>query len=187
MPEDLEAEVEAGLAVQLAGWKGRQGTAILSSEDTARFYRRIVAELHARGLTRFSSIVVDGRPIAWEFELLHQNRLWGMNGAIDEGFKKFSPGLVLKVALIERCFELGLDAYEFIGADEDWKGKFLTGKRAHFDIELYRRAPVPLARFAVRRSGQIAVRAVRHARALRAAGWREGQRAGGTGRHPRPL
>lgn len=169
-PEDLTTELETGLALQLAGWKGRQATAILSREDTARFYRRIVADFHALGLTRFSSIIVDGRPIAWEFQLLHQNRLWGMNGAIDEGFKKFSPGLVLKLALIERCFALGLDAYEFIGGDEDWKGKFATARRAHVDIELYRPAPVPLAHFAARRSGQVAVRALRRAQAARASG-----------------
>ena len=40
-PDDLDAELARGFAVEASGWKGESGTAILSDERTMTFYRRV--------------------------------------------------------------------------------------------------------------------------------------------------
>src|SRR6185312_9330958 len=46
-PEDLDAELEDGLKIEGSGWKGENGTAILSQPETAAFYRGVARAFHA--------------------------------------------------------------------------------------------------------------------------------------------
>lgn len=163
--EDLEGELAAGFRLEAAGWKGERGSAVLASPAMHTFYSEVARGFQARGTLRVSSIDIAGRPVAWELGVLEENRLWSLKGAYDEALRKFSPGLVLRLGMIEHCFERHLDAYEIAGGDEPWKRKFSTSERRHVDIELYRRAPVPAVLWAARRSAQAGVRTWRSRRA----------------------
>ena len=165
-PEDRAGTVEAGLAIEAAGWKGREGTAITSSAATAAFYRGVAESFDARGELRVSSITLDGEMIAFALCLLHSNRLWQLKIAFDERHRGLAPGLVLHLEAIERCFELGLAAYELLGDRAEWKDKFATSEREYATWTGYARAPGPTGRYVARQGG----RALRRARArLRAA------------------
>jgi CelD/BcsL family acetyltransferase involved in cellulose biosynthesis len=145
-PQDLEAELEAGFAVEASGWKGEAGTAIVSRPDTEAFYRRIAEAFHARDELRLSRIVLDGDQAAFDFCLLHRGRLYLLKTGFDERFRKLAPGLVMRLSIVERCFELGLEAHELLGEESEWKAKFATGKRAHVSATAYAKGPVGSAR-----------------------------------------
>jgi CelD/BcsL family acetyltransferase involved in cellulose biosynthesis len=130
-PADLERELADGFAVEASGWKGEAGTAIVSSPETAAFYRAIAASFAARDELRLSRIVLDGETAAFDFCLLHRGRLYLLKTGFDERFRKLAPGLVMRLSIIERCFELGLQAHELLGEESEWKAKFATGKRTH--------------------------------------------------------
>ncbi len=153
-PDDLAATVEAGLAIEAAGWKGREGTAITSSEGTAAFYRGVAESFQARGELRVSSITLDGEMIAFALCLLHDNRLWQLKIAFDERHRRLAPGLVLHLEAIERCFELGLRAYELLGDRAEWKEKFATSEREYVTWTGYGRGPGPTGRYLARRGGR---------------------------------
>src|SRR4051812_44187695 len=53
-PGDLEAQLDRGFAVEASGWKGREGTAIVSTPQTAAFYRAVAHAFHATGELRLS-------------------------------------------------------------------------------------------------------------------------------------
>jgi len=161
-PSELEHELEDGFAVEQSGWKGQRGTAILSNEKTALFYRSIAQEFYEREMLRFSSIVLDGRLAAFDLSLLAYNRLYPLKTAYDESFARLSPGLVLHYAVIERCFELSLDTLELLGDDADWKRRFATGERPYCTFRAYRRRPVPAARFVYRRAIRPLLKRVRN-------------------------
>jgi CelD/BcsL family acetyltransferase involved in cellulose biosynthesis len=120
-PADLQAELEAGLRTEAAGWKGQTGTAIVSRPDTDRFYRELAARLHQAGKLRFCGLEIDGSLAAFELMVVHGGRVFSIKGGYDERFSAFAPGLQVQVAAIERAFELGMRSYEFLGADESWK------------------------------------------------------------------
>lgn len=149
-PIDVDQALARGFAVEASGWKGEQGTAILSSRATEAFYRGIAHAFHARGELRLSSIELDGRLAAFDLTLLQGNRLHLIKTGFDEDFRKLAPGLVLRLSVIERCFELGLDAHELLGADSEWKRKFATGERRHATFRAFARGPVGTSRYGYR-------------------------------------
>jgi CelD/BcsL family acetyltransferase involved in cellulose biosynthesis len=130
-PADLERELADGFAVEASGWKGEAGTAIVSSPETEAFYRGIAAAFAARGELRLSRIVLDGETAAFDFTLLHGGRLYLLKTGFDERFRKLAPGLVMRLSIIERCFEGGIEAHELLGEESEWKAKFATTKRSH--------------------------------------------------------
>jgi CelD/BcsL family acetyltransferase involved in cellulose biosynthesis len=149
-PRDLDAQLRAGFAVEASGWKGKAGTAIISSPDTELFYSEIARSFHDRGELRLSEITLDGTLAAFDICLLYRNRLYLLKTGFNEGFRKLAPGLVLRLAIIERCFELGVDAHELLGGDEEWKRKFSTTDRQHEALRAYRHRPASLARYGYR-------------------------------------
>jgi CelD/BcsL family acetyltransferase involved in cellulose biosynthesis len=173
-PADLDRELDEGFALEASGWKGEAGTAILAAEETAGFYRDVARRFHERGELRLSSLRVDGRLVAFDLALLHRERYFLLKTAYDEGLRSLAPGLVMRRAVVERCFELGLEAHEFLGPDMEWKRLFATGDRPHAVCRAYPRGPLSTARYAYR--GHLrprlkrAYRAVRPRRPARAAG-----------------
>jgi CelD/BcsL family acetyltransferase involved in cellulose biosynthesis len=153
-PADLESELDRGLAVEASGWKGRAGTAITSSPGTERFYRRVAAEFAERGTLRLSSLVLDGEMVAFDLSLLHAGRLWLLKTGYDERFRRLGPGLVLRMWVIERCYELGLDAHELLGGDDAWKRKFATATRRQLSLRTYPGGPARRPAYAYRRYGR---------------------------------
>jgi CelD/BcsL family acetyltransferase involved in cellulose biosynthesis len=150
-PSDLARELDDCFAVEQSGWKGRRGTAVLSDEKTALFYRSIAQAFNEQGMLRFSSIVLDGRLAAFDLNLLAYNRLYPLKTGYDESFARLSPGLVLHYAVIERCFDLSLETFELLGDDAEWKRRFATDGRRYCTFRAYRRRPIPTTRFVYRR------------------------------------
>lgn len=149
--EDLEGELARGLEVEGSGWKGRQGTAILSSEDTRSFYWSVARAFHDTGELVVSSIALEGRVIAFDLALLHGNRYYLVKTGYDERFRSLAPGLVLRHHVLERCFELGLASHEFLGDALPWKLPFATGEHHHAQVLAFSRRPDALLRYVRRR------------------------------------
>jgi CelD/BcsL family acetyltransferase involved in cellulose biosynthesis len=138
-PTQLEAELEEGLRIEASGWKGENGTAILSAADTAAFYRAVARCFAERDELRFSRIALDGETIAFDFALLHDGRLHSLKVGYDERFRSLAPALVMRLSMIERCFELGLRTHELLGDDAPWKSQFSSGSRDHAGFFAYSR------------------------------------------------
>lgn len=150
-PHDLVDELERGFALEASGWKGRGGTAIESDAQTKAFYTALAVAGQERGQVRLSTLAIDGRLAAFDLCLLHRSSLYLVKTAYDEALSRLAPGLVLRLAVVERCHELGLEAHDLGGDRSDWKLKFSTGQREHHLFGAYRKQPVPALRYAYRR------------------------------------
>lgn len=149
-PHDLEAALSEGFAVEASGWKGEAGTAIVSRPDTESFYRGIAAAFHERDELRLSRIVLDGEAVAFNYCLEHRGRLYGLKAGFDERFRKLSPGLVMQLSIVERCFESDVNAFELFGGHADWKARLATSQRSHATLHAYRRNAAGLVGYAYR-------------------------------------
>lgn len=149
-PVDLAGELVDGYRVEASGWKGEQGTAITSKPETETFYTEVARAFERRDELRFSRIVLDGETAAFDLTLLHDGRLHLLKTGFDEKFRKLAPGLVMRLSIIERCFELGLASHELLGDESEWKAKFQTGLRPYATLRAYPRRPAGLARYAYR-------------------------------------
>lgn len=139
-PADLEAELTDGFRVEASGWKGKAGTAIVSSPQNEAFYRALARAFDAHDELRLSRVTLDGRLAAFDYCLLHRRRLYLLKTAFDEDFRKLAPGLVMRLFTVQRCFELGLDAHDLTGTESEWKMKFATTVRPHVTLRAYGRS-----------------------------------------------
>ncbi|MGH2714573.1 MAG: GNAT family N-acetyltransferase [Thermoleophilaceae bacterium] len=153
-PTDLDLQLDRGFAVEASGWKGANGTAILSAPDTAQFYREVARAFAARGELRLSAIELDGDLAAFDLTLLHRDRLYLLKTGFDERFRKLAPGLVMRLSIIERCFEAGIVEHDLLGDDSEWKRKFATTERAHIVFRAFARGPAGRCRHLYRAHGR---------------------------------
>lgn len=154
VPSNLDDELKAAFELELSGWKGRRGTAILSRPDTAAFYSRFASAFAGRGELRLSRITAGGALIAFDLCLVTNGRAWILKGAYDESYRRYAPGLLLLIAEIEHAYELGLSSVDLLGGSDAYKLKFATSFRTHTVLHSYRRLPVPLARLSYHRAAR---------------------------------
>ncbi len=142
-PLAVETIVEAGqvrvhfeefLTLEMAGWKGRRGTALASSPASAAFAREAISNLAAVGAVRIESLRVGDRPIAVLVGLIGGATAYTWKTAYDEAFARFSPGAEIMLeapvhffsdAAVERIDSCATANHSMI--DRLWPGRLEMG------------------------------------------------------------
>lgn len=150
-PDELDRELDECFRLEASGWKGKEGTAMLSRPETEAFYRRIARAFHARDELRLSTLRLEGRLAAFDLCLLQRGRLYLLKTGYDEVFRKLAPGLVLQLSVVEHCFAADIEVFDLLGARTQWKLKFSTGERRHVALRSFRRSPRAVVHYAYRR------------------------------------
>ena len=94
-PDCVGARFEEFLALERAGWKGRQGTALISSAATAVFAREAMFNLAEAGKVRIDSLRVGAHPVAIVVSLVAGSAAYTWKIAFDESYARCSPGVQL--------------------------------------------------------------------------------------------
>jgi CelD/BcsL family acetyltransferase involved in cellulose biosynthesis len=142
---DLDDLLAESIRVEGLGWKGRRRTAIGSERATTGFYRDVARWAAARGTLRLAFLRLDGRSLAVDIAIEDGGRHYLLKTGYDPDFRHLAPGLLLRLAMIERAFSSGLRSYEFLGTDEPWKLAWTRSVRERSDLEAYRPGAVGLA------------------------------------------
>ena len=93
----LDAWCDAFLALEQAGWKGREGSALACSAKGAAFFREVAAAAWEAERLQFRRLDLDGRPIAMLVNFLCPPGGFSFKTAFDEDFGHFSPGVLLQI------------------------------------------------------------------------------------------
>jgi CelD/BcsL family acetyltransferase involved in cellulose biosynthesis len=96
-PEDIRRGVEAFLALEAAGWKGRERTAMVTDRYRAAFAREAVHLLSERDMCRVHTLSLDGRIIASLIVFIEQGVAYTWKTAYDENYSAWSPGTLLMI------------------------------------------------------------------------------------------
>lgn len=120
---DMSAEpdaLELFLTLEASGWKGREGTALLSDPSHAAFFREACAALREAGRLQLIALVADGRAIAMKCNGLAGRRMFGFKQAFDEEMGALSPGRLLDVDLMRVLHDRDdVDLLDTIGSSEN--------------------------------------------------------------------
>ena len=100
-PAAVAAGIEDFFALEARGWKGRAGTASAQRDDIRRFIKTALMRLAAEGKVLIKHFYLDGRPIAVAITLRSADAAWFWKIAYDEHFGRYSPGVILTVAMTE--------------------------------------------------------------------------------------
>lgn len=109
------------LRIEASGWKGRDGTAIVSRPDTLRFHRELV-EGPVRRWVRIGVLRVADRPVAAQLDLEYRRRRYGLKtGCVDDLGPNQSPGTVVLWRTLAAAIDRGVRSMEFGGDADAWK------------------------------------------------------------------
>lgn len=139
--ERLDALLEEGFAVEASGWKGEEGTAIVSQPETRRFYTESARWAARHGFLQLAFLRLDGVAIAFHLNLVAAGVHYHVKGGYDPSYQQYSPGKVLHRLLLERAFGEGLSRYDFLGADEPYKLQWASEARELVLFQAFRRSP----------------------------------------------
>lgn len=104
-PDDVAEGVEAFLSLEVAGWKGRAGTAMRVDRMHAAFAREATQLLAQRDQCRVHMLTLDGRPIAVLIVLIASGVAYTWKTAFDETLAHHSPGTLLLAEMTRNHLE----------------------------------------------------------------------------------
>lgn len=94
--EPVAPWVDAFLALEARGWKGRAGSALASHSDTEAWFRAILPAAADAGKLDMRALDLDGRPLAMLVNFLCPPGGFSFKTAFDEDYARFSPGVLLQ-------------------------------------------------------------------------------------------
>lgn len=124
-------------AVERAGWKGEQGTAMSCAADTQRFYTGIAAWAASADMLRLAFLRLDGRPIACDYALEHAGRWYSMKAGYDEEFRRFGPGALLLHAELRHAFDVGLTSFDLLGDTDEFKSSWARERSERLMVQAF--------------------------------------------------
>lgn len=171
-PEAVAQAFESFLALELASWKGAQGTALLCNDEDAAFVRSLIAGLAQEGNASVALLRVDGKPIAAQVLMYCGATAYTWKIAFDGGFAKFSPGTLLVDKVTEELFATpGIETIDSCSVESSFMAQLWTGRRPMIDL-LVDVGPGRSLAFVLEARRQTAYRRLRDWRdRLRAADW----------------
>ncbi|MGF0539688.1 GNAT family N-acetyltransferase [Agrobacterium sp. ES01] len=98
-PEEVRLGMEAFLALEVSGWKGRKRSALVSDRYRSAFAREAITNLAQMDSVRIHTLALDGRPIASMVVFIMSGEAYTWKTAYDERYARFSPGKLLMVEL----------------------------------------------------------------------------------------
>ncbi|MCW1403078.1 GNAT family N-acetyltransferase [Novosphingobium sp. MW5] len=104
--EGVEAWAKGFLELEKAGWKGKAGSALACSPATETLFQQALAGGAKAGRLERLALYLDGQPIAMLANFLTAPGAFSYKTAFDEGFARFSPGVLLQrenLTLLERA------------------------------------------------------------------------------------
>ena len=97
----VAAALDDFLNLEASGWKGKAGTAAAQHAAIGDFMKAALRALAAEGKVAINRVLVDGRAIAAAITLRSGDGAWFWKIAYDERFARYSPGVMLTLALTE--------------------------------------------------------------------------------------
>ncbi|MGI5128307.1 GNAT family N-acetyltransferase [Pseudonocardia sp. CA-107938] len=137
----LDAALDEAFAVEGMGWKGENGTAILSDARTAAFYRDVAHWAAGEGILHVTTLRQTcgdtDRAVAVELALDDGRAHYGLKVGFDPEFRAAGPGFILAHDLLQSAFERGLESFEFLGSVSEEKLRWTEHTRRVWHVRAF--------------------------------------------------
>lgn len=137
-PNQVESVLNEGFRLEAEGWKGEKGVAVLNLPTHERWFRSVgeVAEDH--GWLRLSSLNLDGRMLAFRYDLHYGEKRYGMISSYDESPDlSFSTGSLLLESVLEQSAADAVRTYEFGYGNHPWKYDWTSDEHRVYDLLIF--------------------------------------------------
>jgi len=94
------------------------------TEPMRRHFHKVVQCAFDEGCLHMAFLTIGDQKAAGYLGFNYLNRLWIYNSGINPAFREYSPGWVLLGLQLQWANEKGLDEFDFMRGDEDYKYRF---------------------------------------------------------------
>ncbi|MHA7818990.1 MAG: GNAT family N-acetyltransferase [Erythrobacter sp.] len=95
--EGIAGWIAEFLALESAGWKGEEGSALASSASTRAFFKDTLTRAAKAGRLERLALRLDGKAIAMLANFVSPPGVFSFKTTFDETYSRFSPGLLLQI------------------------------------------------------------------------------------------
>ena len=120
----LEQDLDSFLRVEASGWKGRDGTAILSQPDTDQLYRGFAREAAERNWLRLHLVEIDGNTIAGALAVAIGGEGFFLKIGFDESYAYLAPGVALTAEMLRAAIDEHLRGMNLLGPMDRYKARW---------------------------------------------------------------
>ncbi len=147
--EDLRRSLDAFLALEAAGWKGKAGTALAAEPGGAAFVRAAAGAPRTAGRCRVLTLKAVDRSVASLLVLVAQSRAYLLKIAYDESVARASPGLLLMLEATRHLLDDPAidDADSLATARHPLADRIWTGRMAVANVVVATAPGAPSRRF----------------------------------------
>jgi CelD/BcsL family acetyltransferase involved in cellulose biosynthesis len=135
--EGLAGDLEAGLQLEAAAWKGAAGTAISCDPAIANFYATLAQRAAERGWMRLNFLQAGAQRVAFDYSLFYKNRVHLLKIGYDPAYAPYSPSNLLLLMVLQEAFERRASEYDFLGESAEWKSSWTVHSRPHYWIFVF--------------------------------------------------
>lgn len=126
-------------ALESAGWKGQQGTAIACDDQTRQFYDAIVQTAVQQGRLRLYRLDFGEQTIAMQLCVTEGKNCFLLKPAYDEAFHPYSPGQLLVLEVLADLTARGFAEYDLLSPQSEWKSRWSKEVREQSHLYIFRR------------------------------------------------
>ncbi len=139
-PQDMAPALARYGAMESAGWKASQGTAIEANNAQGGFYIQLFEEAAHRGEALIFEYLISDKPAAMNLCLLRNGTLVVLKTTYDESLPKtLSPAFLLREEELQHIFSgQEIRRIEYYGKVMDWHTKLTDNQRALYHLTVYR-------------------------------------------------
>lgn len=109
------------LAVSARSWKHRAGVGLATVPEAREFFREWTRHAEDEGSLLVWLLKYEGEPIAMEYDLEHDGRVYALRSDFDERYGDYSPGSFLQSQILQRLMSDGYKEYNTGPGANDYK------------------------------------------------------------------
>jgi CelD/BcsL family acetyltransferase involved in cellulose biosynthesis len=135
---ELQACLEECFAIEQSGWKGKHGEPANLDRRIHGFLSTLARRTSENGSFSLYRLLLDGRPIAFQYGLTQNGVYSLLVTSYDESLKDCSPGHLLAEEVLKVCIATGRKEFDFLGCDLEWKRTWSQTSRQHSWLFVFR-------------------------------------------------
>jgi CelD/BcsL family acetyltransferase involved in cellulose biosynthesis len=138
-PDGIRRGVTEFGDLESAGWKGKAGTAVHSSNPQGAFYARVLEEFGKHGRGAVYRYRFNDATVAMELCIDDGETLLMLKTTYDESYRFYGPGFLMRCEILRGAFaKKGFRRVEFLGRLQPWQQKWCDEFRTIYHVNYYR-------------------------------------------------
>lgn len=130
----LEEALEAFIRLHDLRWG--ENSLALSTAPARAFLGELATKLAAQDRLALFLLRIDGKWAAGVLDFIYRDSIVGFQAGWDPAYADLSVGNLILAEEMKWCFERKLRCFDFIGGDESYKQRWMTGMRELVNIEI---------------------------------------------------